>query len=68
MKGKIVRKTIIVLGIVLLFAVGFMLLGMFIDIQIILKYDYSPISFTFTFLFLGAIIGLLLTFRILRHS
>jgi len=67
-KGKIVRKTIIVLGIVLLFAVGFMLLGMFIDIQIILKYDYSPISFTFTFLFLGAIIGLLLTFRILRHS
>ena len=57
----------IAFGIVLLFAVGFLLLGMFIDIQIILKYDYTPISFTFTFLFIGALIGLLLALRTVRH-
>lgn len=45
MKGENVRKAIIVLGVVLLFAVGFMFLGIFVDIQIILKYDYTPISF-----------------------
>jgi hypothetical protein len=59
MQGKNVRKTLIVLGLVLLFAVGFMFLGMFIDIQIISKYNYSPISFTFTFLFVGALFGAL---------
>ena len=32
-----IRKTVIAFGVVLLFAVGFMFLGMFIDIQIILK-------------------------------
>ena len=67
MKGKNVRKTMIVLGVVLLFAVGFMFLGMFIDIQIISKYDYTPISFTFTFLFGGTLVGLLLAFRTVRH-
>ena len=67
MKGKIVHEIMIVLGVVSLFAVGFMLLGIFIDIQIILKYDYSPISFTFTFLFIGALIGLLLAFITVRH-
>jgi len=68
MKGKIVRKTIIILGAVLLCAVAFMFLGMLIDIQVILKYDYTPISFTFTFLFIGALIGLLLAFRTVRHQ
>lgn len=58
-----VRKTAISLGVVLLFAVGFMLLGMFIDIQIILKYNYTPISFTFTFLFGGALIGVFVALR-----
>ena len=62
------RKTMIAFGIVLLFAVGFLLLGMFIDIQIILKYDYTPISFTFTFLFIGSLIGLLLALRTVRHA
>jgi len=62
-----VRKTLIAIGIVLLFAVGLMLLGMFIDIQIVLRYDYTPISFTFTLLFIGAIIGLLLAFKTLRN-
>jgi len=62
-----VRKTVVALGVVLLFAVGFMLLGMFIDIQIILKYDYTPISFTFTFLFGGALIGVLLALRTVSH-
>ncbi len=51
MKGKTVRKTVIALGVVLLCAVVSMVLGMFIDIQVILKYNYTPISFTFTFLF-----------------
>jgi hypothetical protein len=67
MKGKNVGKAMIVLGVVLLFALGFLFLGMFIDIQIISKYDYTPISFTFTFLFVGALIGLLLALRIVRH-
>ena len=66
-KGRNGRKIVTVLGIVLVFAIGFMLLGMFIDIQIISKYDYTPISFTFTFLFAGALIGLLLAFRMIRH-
>lgn len=66
--GKNVRKTLIALGVVLLLAVGLMLLGMFVDIQVISKYNYTPISFTFTFLFAGALIGLLLAFRTLRHQ
>ena len=66
MKGK-TRKTVIVLGVALLFAVGFMFLGMFIDIQIISKYDYTPLSFTFTFLFGGALFGLLLAFKTVRY-
>jgi drug/metabolite transporter (DMT)-like permease len=61
------RKTVIAFGVVLLFAVGFMFLGMFIDIQIISKYDYTPISFTFTFLFCGSLIGLLLALRTVSH-
>jgi len=68
LKGENVRKAMIVLGVVLLFAVGFMFLGIFVDIQIILKYDYTPISFTFTFLFVGALIGFLSAFRILRRK
>ena len=67
MKGGKVRKTLIALGVVLLFAVGFMLLGIFIDIQIISKYDYTPISFTFTLLFGGILIGLLSAFKTVRH-
>jgi protein-S-isoprenylcysteine O-methyltransferase Ste14 len=68
LKGENVRKAMIVLGVVLLFAVGFMLLGMFLDIQIILKYNYTPISFTFTLIFVGALIGFLLAFKIMRHT
>jgi len=62
-----VRKTIIILGVVLLFAVGFTLIGILIDIQTILKYDYAPISFTRIFLFIGIFSGLLLAFRTVRH-
>ena len=61
------RRTAMALGVVLLFALGSMLLGMFIDIQIVLKYNQTPISFAFTFLFVGVLIGLLLEFRIVRH-
>jgi len=67
MNGRSVRKAVMVLGIVLLFAIGFMFLGMFIDIQIILRYDYTPIPFTFAFLFCGASVGLLLALRTVRH-
>jgi hypothetical protein len=63
-----VRKTLIAIGMVLVFAVGLMLIGMFIDIQIILKLNYTPISFTFTLLFVGAVVGLLLAFRTLRNQ
>ena len=63
---KNVRRAITVLGIVLLFAVGFLLLGMLIDIQVISRQNSTPISFTFNFLFAGALIGLLLAFRIVR--
>ena len=61
------RKAVMAFGVVILFAVGSMLLGIFIDIQIISKYDYTPISFTFTFLFGGALIGLLLALRTVSH-
>jgi uncharacterized membrane protein YqjE len=67
LKGENVRKAMIVLGVVLLFAIGFMFLGIFIDIQIILKYNYTPISFTFTLLFVGALVGLLLALKTVKH-
>ena len=67
LKGENARKAMVVLGVVLLFAVGFMFLGIFIDIQIILKYNYTPIPFTFTLLFMGALIVLLLAFKTMRH-
>ncbi len=67
MKGSNVRKALIIFGITLLFAVAFTLLGMFIDIQIILKYNHSPISFTFTLLSIGALVGFLSAFRIVGH-
>lgn len=62
------QKIILGFGIVALFSVVFMLLGIFIDIQIILKYDYTPISFTFIFLLIGSIIGLLVTLKKLNIS
>ena len=67
MNGKNARKAMIVLGVVLLFAVGFMFLGMFFDIQIISEYNSTPISFTFTLLLVGASIGLLFAFKIVRQ-
>ena len=55
--SKNARKAMIILGAVLLFATGFMFLGMYVDIQLISKYDYTPISFTVTFLLGGALFG-----------
>lgn len=54
------RKLATVVGIVLVFAIGFFIIGMFIDIQIILKYNHTPIPFTFILPFVGVMIGLLL--------
>ena len=58
-----VPKIISAIGIVLLFALGFMLLGMFIDIQVISEYNYTPISFTFTLLFCGVPLDIFLALR-----
>jgi len=65
--GGKMQKLMIASGILLLFSVGSILLGMFIDIQIITKYDYTPISFTFTSLFIGSIIGLLLALKTVKQ-
>ena len=65
--SKKVTEIPIAFAVVLLVAVGFMLLGIFINIQIITKYDYTPISFTFTLLFVGTVIGFLLAFKTTRH-
>ena len=62
------NKTLTAFSVVALFAVGFLLLGMFVDIQVILKYDYTPISFTFTFLLVGVLVGVLLVFKMSRHN
>jgi uncharacterized membrane protein len=63
-----VNKTLTAFGVVALFAVGFLLLGMFVDIQVILKYDYTPISFTFTFLLVGVLVGVLLAFKMSKRN
>jgi hypothetical protein len=59
-KGKSGRKLVAILGIALLFAVGFFIFGLFIDIQIILKHNYTPIPFTLILPFVGAMIGVFL--------
>ena len=62
------NKTLTAFCIVTLFAVGFLLLGIVVDIQVILKYNYTPISFTFTFLLVGVLIGVLLAFKMSKHN
>ena len=59
MKSRSARKIVAVLAIILLFAVLFFVIGLFVDIQIILKYNYTPIPFTFILPFIGALIGIL---------
>lgn len=63
-KGRNWRRIAISIGMMLLFAIGFFIIGLFIDIQIILKYDYTPVPFTFILPFVGALIGILLAVRI----
>lgn len=65
-KSGEVRKALTVVGMVAVFATGFFIFGLFIDIQIILKYNYTPIPFTFVLPFLGALIGFLLAFRTIK--
>ena len=67
-KGINGLKILTALGIVSMFAICFRLLGIFIDIQIILKYNYTPISFTFTFLIGGALIGLLIAYKVKKMN
>jgi hypothetical protein len=62
------RKTLIALSIVLVFAVGLMFLGMFIDIQIISRYNSTPIPFTFTLLIGGALVGSLFALRAVKSQ
>jgi len=59
MKSRSVPKIVAVLAIMLLFVVLFFVIGLFVDIQIILKYNHTPIPFTFILPFIGALIGIL---------
>jgi hypothetical protein len=65
-KGRNWRKIAAALALVVLFALGFFLLGLFVDIQILLKYDFTPIPFTFTLPFVGALVGVLLALKALK--
>ena len=65
-EGDLMR-IVISIGVTSLCAVGFMLFGLLIDISIILRYDFTPISFTRIFLFLGVVVGLFQAFVIARH-
>ena len=57
------RGVLTVSGLVLLFAIVFLVIGVFVDIQIILRYNYTPVPFAFILPFVGAIIGFLLASR-----
>ncbi len=65
-KGRNIRKILTAVGMVLVFALAFMFIGMFIDIQIILEYNHTPIPFTFILSFVGALIGLSLVLKTVR--
>jgi lipopolysaccharide export LptBFGC system permease protein LptF len=65
-KGRNTRKILTAVGMVLVSAIAFMFFGMFIDIQIILEYNYTPIPFTFILPFVGALVGLWLALRTVR--
>ncbi len=61
------RRIGAILGLAILFTVCFFIIGLFIDIQILLEYDYNPfVPFTFALPVVGAIIGTLLAVRISR--
>jgi len=61
------RRVLASVGIVLLFIIVFFLVGMFVDINIILKYNMTPVSFTrllpFCELILGTIVAWKLFFK-----
>ena len=65
-RGRNTRKILTVFGIVLVFAIAFMFFGMFIDIQIILRYNYTPIPFTFILPFVGAVVGFAISLRTVK--
>jgi len=65
-KGRNTRKILTAVGMVLVFAIAFMFFGMFIDIQIILRYNYTPIPFTFILPFVGAVVGFLISLRTVK--
>ena len=67
-KVKSGRKLVAVIGIALLFAIGFFVLGVFIDIQIISEYNLTPIPFTFIFPIVGALIGFFLARRVVKDK
>jgi uncharacterized membrane protein len=67
-KGRSLLKILAVIGMVLLFAIGFLVLGLVIDIQIMLEYNYTPIPFTFTLPFVGALVGFLIAIRTVTQT
>ena len=66
-KTRNAGKILAVIGIVLLFAIGFFVLGLIIDIQIIQRYDHTPVPFTFILPFVGALIGFFLASRTIKR-
>jgi hypothetical protein len=58
------KSVVAAFSVVLLTAIGFFLVGLFIDINIILKNNITPFSFTLLLLFCGLIIGALVAKRI----
>ena len=67
-KARSGPKRVAVIGIALLFAIGFFVLGVFIDIQIISEYNLSPIPFTYIFPIVGALIGFFLARRAIKDT
>lgn len=66
-KTRNAGKILAVTGIVLLFAIGFFVLGLIIDIQIILRYNHTSVPFTFILPFVGALIGFFIVSRTIKH-
>ena len=67
-KAKRGSKLVAVLAIALLFAIGFFVLGLFIDIQIISEYNLTPIPLTIIFPIVGALIGFFLARRVIKDA
>lgn len=55
-------------GIILLSIIGFFLFGMFVDINIILKYNMTPVSFTILLPFFGLLFGTIIAWKMVYNK